>query len=213
MTRSIVGSIACVLFLALLPSANLAVAQEQADQDAFYDVQGFENEIYSYKDLKFSGDYTSFDSPSGMLALGKTEAGATIVIVLSSGNFEITGPESGQEKIKTVFGAYPYKGTFKSIYMRLNPKEYEQTIGKAALTKISSDEALTKAKDIFGLKFNGSFHAGPKAMLPPLRTRVMEFETEVFGWIFNEESYWLKLRKYGPYVSIYPSNTKNPRSR
>jgi hypothetical protein len=196
----------------ILFTAAFLFAQE-AQKTGFYDVQMTKDEIYTYTNLKFKGDYTSFESPSGTLALGRTEAGVTIVIILGQGNLTIEGPESAQEKIKEVFGGYPVKSTFKSIYVRLNPKEYEESIGKMTLAKAPSDDALAKAKELFDSRFLASYHAGPRAIFPPYKTRVFDFETQDLGQITNEEGYWLKLMRISPYGKVYASNFVNPKQK
>ena len=203
-----------MMVLALFIPAALFFAQEQPEQKtSFYDVQVSKDQVFSYKNLKFTGDFASFESASGFVLLGTTEPGTTVVIVIGGGNATIDAPEAHQEKFKTVFGVLPLKMAFKSIYMRLSPKEYAETLGKTDLTKAADDDAFNKAKEIYDLKFLGSYHAGPKAMLPPYRTRVMEFDTDAFGWVYNEEGYWLKLRRVSPYASIYPANFVNPKQK
>ncbi|HYK90238.1 MAG TPA: hypothetical protein VE398_15795 [Acidobacteriota bacterium] len=197
---------------ALLLSSGLIPAQEQP-KTSFYDVQVSKEEVYKYSGLKFSGDYTSFESPSGYVALGKTEAGVTIVIVLGDGTLRIEAPEAGQEKFKTVFGNHPLRTSFKSVYMRLNPKEYDEVFSKLQLTKSPDDAVLARAKEIYDQRFLASYHAGPKAIFPPYRTRVMDFDTPDIGQIINEEGYWLILRKVSPYASVYPSRFVNPKGK
>jgi len=197
---------------ALLLSYGLVFAQEQP-KTSFYDVQISKDEIYKYTSLKFTGDYTSFESPSGYIALGQTEAGVTVVIILGEGTASIAAPEAGQEKFKTVFGNYPLKAAFKSIYMRLHPKEYDEVFGKQQLVKSPDDGALAKAKELYDQRFLTSYHAGPKAILPPYKTRVIDFDTAELGQVTNEEGYWLILRKLSPYGSVYPSRFINPTQR
>ena len=199
--------------LALLLSAGWILGQEVPQKSGFFEVEVNKDEIYSYSNLKFVGDYTNFESPSGHLALGRTEAGVTVVIILGGGTMTIEAPEAHQEKFKAVFGAYPLKTAFKTIYMRLNPKEYDETLGKLKLSKVSDEGSLAKAKELYDNKFLTSYHAGPKAILPPYKTRVMEFDTADFGQISNEEGYWITLRKLSPYGSVYPKNFINPKQK
>jgi hypothetical protein len=205
----------CQILLALLITCTAGAWAQNVDSTSlgFFDIAITKDEIYSYTNLTYQGDYTSFESPSGRIALGDTEAGVTAVIILGDGSVSINAPESGQEKYKTVFGIYPIKTAFKSIYMRLNPKEYDLVFGKLDLKKVSDEGAFTKAKAIFDDRFLGSFHAGSKAIIPQYKTRYMEFETPEFGAIMNEEGYWLKLRRMSPYGSIYPANFVNPKQR
>jgi hypothetical protein len=205
---------AATLCVFLFPAA-LARAQEQteAQKPGFFDVQLTVNDIYSYKALSFAGDFTSIESPSGFVALGRTDAGVTVAVVIGACTVKIEVLEQFQEKAKTVFGAYPVQLAASSVYFRLSPKEYEEKFAKNALTKDPNEEALAKAKAIYDTKFLGSYHAGPKAMLPPDRTRVMDFDTDAFGQIYYEEGYWLKLRRMSPYASIYPSNFVNPKQK
>ncbi len=196
---------------ALLLCSTILPAQETKTN--FFDVQVSKDEIYKYVDLRFTGDYTTFESPSGFVALGKTEGGVTIVIIVGDGTMNIEAPEAGREKFKTIFGSYPLKTTFKSVYMRLNPKEFEETFGKMQLSKSPDEGVLTKAKELYDLKFLASYHAGPKAIFPPYKTRVLEVETTDHGQITNEEGYWLILRRLSPYGSVYPSRFVNPKQR
>ncbi len=198
--------------VALFLSSSLLLAQETPKSN-FYDVQISKDEIYKFSNLKFSGDYTSFESPSGYLALGTTEAGVTVVILLGDGTVKIESPEAVQEKLKTVFGGYPLRTTFRSVYMRLNPKEYDEIFGKLQLTKSPDDGVLAKAKEIYDQRFLASYHAGPKAIFPPYKTRVLDFETADMGQITNEEGYWLILRRVSPYASIYPARFINPKQK
>ena len=154
------------LVLALLLRASGAAAQEPAQEKKFFEAKITKDEIYGYKDLKFTGDFTSFQSPAGNLALGRAEVGVTVVIVLGDGTLSVEAPEAVQEKFKAVFGMYPLKTKFTSLYMRLHPKEYEEFFGALALVKAPDEAALKKAQELYDQKFLGSFHAGPLAILP-----------------------------------------------
>jgi hypothetical protein len=199
--------------LTLLLIAAGIQAQEAGQKTSFYDVQLTKDEIYKYSGLKFVGDYATLESPSGLLALGKTEAGVTIVIVLGGGTVTIEAPEAVRDKFKTVFNNYPLKTSFTTLYMRLNPKEYDETFGKLQLTKAPDDAALAKAKELYDLKFLASYHAGPRAIFPPYKTRVMEFDIPDIGQVSNEEGYWVTLRRLSPYGSVYPSRFINPKQK
>ncbi len=200
------------LVIALLIPAAPLIAQGTGQQTGFYDVQITKEEIYTYSNLKFAGDYSSIQSPTGSLALGKTDAGVTIVILIGAGDVTIQSPDTVQEKFNTVFGAYPLKTSFKSLYMRLNPKEYDETLGKLNLVKAPNDDVLAKAKELYDLKFLASYHAGPRAIFPPYKTRVFDFDTDL-GQITYEEGYWLRLIRVAPYGKVYPSNFVNPKQK
>jgi hypothetical protein len=92
--------------LVFMFSLGLLLAQEPQPAQ-FFDVQVSKDEIYSYTNLKFSGDFTKFESSKGFVALGRTTAGVTILMVLGEGTANIEAPEAVQEKFKTVFGTYP----------------------------------------------------------------------------------------------------------
>lgn len=191
----------------------LLLAQEVAQEKKFFQVQITKDEIYTYKDLKFTGDYISFESPSGTLALGRTDVGVTIMMLLSHGSLTIEAPEAVQEKFKTVFGGYPLKAKFQTLYMRLNPKEYNEVFGQLSMTKSADEAALAKAKELYDQKFLGSYHAGPMAILPQYKTRFMDFDVVELGQLVNEEGYWLALRRVAPYARIYPANFVNPKQK
>jgi hypothetical protein len=201
------------VWLALLLAVPWAPAQEPPQEKKFFDVKIVKDEIYTYKDLNFAGDFTSFESPAGNIALGRTEAGVTLVIVLGDGSLSIEAPEAAQPKFKEVFGAHPLRAKFTSLYMRLHPKEFEESFGKLSLTKSADEAALKKAQEIYDRKFLSSYHAGPQAILPPPRTRVMDFETVELGQIFNEEGYWLTLRRVSPYGTVYARSFVNPKQK
>jgi len=202
------------IVITLLITCSFLPAQETSQQQpGFYDVQMTKEEVYTYTNIKFTGDYSSFESPSGSLVLGKTEAGVTVVVILGAGTLSIEAPEAAREKFNTVFGAYPLKTSFKTLYMRLNPKEYDETFGKMSLTKAPNDEALAKAKELYDTKFLASYHAGPRAIFPPYKTKVYEYDTADLGQISYEEGYWLRLIRLSPYGKIYPANFVNPKQK
>jgi len=200
-----------VAFLHFRPVA--ADPQGSPQEKSFFDVALSQDEVYSYTDIKFAGDYTSFESPAGTLALGRTEAGVTVLILLGGGTVRIETPEQFQDKLKSTFGAHPVSAAFNTLYMRLNPKEYEEAFGKMQLSKSADEQALAAAKAIFDERFLTSYHAGPKAIFPPYKTRVMDFDTRDFGLVTTEEGYWITLRRLMPYTSIYPSQFVNPKQK
>ena len=190
----------------------VGLAQDAPAQANFYEVQLVKEEVYKYEPEN-RGDYTSLQSPSGLMVLGKTEAGVTVVVLIGDGEVSIEAPEPVREKFKTVFGQYPLKTAFTTVYMRLSPKEYDEIFGKMSLTRAPDDAALAKAKELYDLKFLASYHAGPKAILPPYKTRVFEFDTAEMGQISNEEGYWITLRRLSPYGSVYPARFVNPKQK
>jgi hypothetical protein len=198
--------------LALLLSLGRLGAQDPKSAP-FYDVQVSQSDIYSYTNLKFSGDFAKFESPKGFAILGRTEAGITIVMIVGAGVAEIEVPEAVQEKFKTVFGGHPLKTAFKMIYMRLHPKEYEETFANQLKIKAADEAAFAAAKQLYEERFLNSYHAGPRAMLPPYKTRVLEIHTADHGLVGTEEGYWLTLRKYSPYGSVYPRDFVNPKQK
>jgi hypothetical protein len=197
------------LALALAP----VFAQETPQEKKFFEVKITKDEVYSYNGIKFAGDYTSWESPSGQLALGRTEGGVTILVVLGGGTLQIEAPEATQEKFKEVFGSYPFKAKFNTLYMRIHPKEIEEIFDPSKWAKSNDEAAFTKSKALVDEKFLGSYHAGPLAIFPPYKTRFMDFDTPDHGQIVNEEGYWLILRRFGPYKSVYPSKFVNPKQK
>ncbi len=206
-TQLLVASLLALLLPAILPS------QETAQEQKFFEVEIKADEIYSYKQLKFTGDYTSFESPAGYLALGRTEKGVTILIVLGGGTVTITSPDEMQENFAKVFPAHPFKTAFQTLYMRLHPQDFENAFAEFPLTKAPNEEALAKAKLLFEERFRTSYHAGHRAMFPPVKTRVMDFQTAAMGLITTEEGYWLTLRRLSPWASAYPKGFVNPKQR
>ena len=198
--------------LVMLLSAGLVVAQDPKPVQ-FYDVQVSKDEIYNYSNLKFVGDYAAFESPKGFAALGRTEAGVTVLIILGEGTIGIEAPEAAQAKFKTVFGSHPLRTTFKSLYMRLHPKEFDEIFSKQLQNKAADEGALAAAKQLFDERFIASWHAGNRALLPPYKTHVIELNTAEHGLVGTEEGYWLTLRKYSPYGSVYPRDFVNPKQK
>ncbi len=192
---------------------TLLLPADQQPAGKFYDIEVSKNEIYSYENLKYTGDYASFESAKGFLALGRTADGVTILMVLGEGSATIEAPEEAQEKFKEVFGAHPLSTAFKTLYMRMNPKEYEEAFGGQSIVKAENTGAFTAAKKLFDDSFMRSYHAGEKAIFPSYRTRVLEFVTSDFGLVAMEEGYWLTLRRYSPYGSVYPRDFINPKRK
>jgi hypothetical protein len=202
-----------LLALVFLLGAVSSRAQDPPQEKKFFKVQISQDEIYSYNNLKFKGDFTTVESASGLLAIGRTEAGVTLLVVLGAGDLTIEAPDDVHEKFKTLFKTYPLKTKFTTLYMRLHPKEFDETLGKLSLTKTADEAAFTKAKSVYDQKFLGSYHAGPDAIFPPYKTRFMDFETADFGQIVTEEGYWLILRRYAPYGSVYTAKYVNPKQK
>ncbi len=168
-----------VLFVGLALALAVVVAQETPQEKKFFEVKITKDEIYSYNGIKFAGDYTSWESPSGQLALGRTEGGVTILVILG----------------------------------RINPKEFEEIFDHSKWEKPNDEAAFTKSKALVDEKFLGSYHAGPLAIFPPYKTRFMDFDTPDLGQIVNEEGYWLILRRFAPYKSVYPPKFVNPKQK
>jgi hypothetical protein len=203
----------CVALIAAFLGAIPLSAQEEAQKAGFYEVSLSADEVYKYSNLKFAGDYTSWESPSGLLVLGKTEAGVTVLIVLGAGTVTIQAPEQAREKFTAAFGAYPVNTAFTTLYMRLHPQEFQEVFGKQSMTKSPDEAALAKAKEIYDQRFLTSYHAGPRAILPPVKTRVMDFDTPQFGQITNEEGYWISLNRITPFTKVYASRFVNPKQK
>ncbi len=203
----------CTALVAVFFGTILLSAQDEAQKAGFYDVSLNKDEIYKYSALKFVGDYTSWESASGLVALGKTEAGVTLLIVIGEGTVTIQAPEQVREKFTAAFGGYPLKTAFTTLYMRLHPQEFQEVFGKQTLTKNPDDAALAKAKEIYDQRFLTSYHAGPRAILPPVKTRVMDFDTPQFGQVTNEEGYWVSLNRITPFAKIYPARFVNPKQK
>ena len=202
-----------VLFVGLALALAVVMAQETPQEKKFFEVKITKDEIYSYNGIKFAGDYTSWESPSGQLALGRTEGGVTILVILGAGTFKIEAPEAAQEKFKEVFGTYPLKTKFNTLYMRINPKEFEEIFDHSKWEKPNDEAAFTKSKALVDEKFLGSYHAGPLAIFPAYKTRFMDFDTPDLGQIVNEEGYWIILRRFAPYKSVYPPKFVNPKQK
>ncbi len=196
----------------ILFSSALLSAQDSKEAQ-FYDIRISKDEIYAYSNLKFAGDYARFESARGFAALGRTNAGVTVLVIVGDGTMSIEAPDAVQEKFKTAFGTHPLKVAFKSLYMRIHPKEFDEVFGKQIQNKAADENSFTVAQALFDERFAGSWHAGSQAMLPPYKTRVIEITTPEHGRIATEEGYWLTLRKYTPYSSVYPRDFINPKQK
>jgi len=205
----------CLLFgsvvLLLVTSVIESSAQAQEPGSAFYDVSITGDEIYSYNALRFKGDFLLLESSAGKLALGRTTAGVTVVIILDPGTLHLEAPEAVQAQFRSVFGSYPLDAPFNTVYLRLNPKEFDATLGKLELTRVPDDAALKKAQEIFDQRFAMSYHAGPKAILPQQRTRVADIDLAGIGMVCLEEGYWLRVNKMSPFGRVYPRDFVNPK--
>lgn len=197
--------------LLMLPQTVDSRVQTPSPSAAFYDVAITGDEIYSYSGLKWKGDFCSIESAEGRLALGRTTAGVTVVILLSPGAIHLEAPEGAQEKFKEVFGGHPLDAQFNTLFMRLHPKDFDATIGKLELTRVSDAEALQRASGVFDERFPMSYHAGPKAILPPQRTRVLDVDLAEIGLVCVEEGYWLRVNRMSPFGKVYPRDFVNPK--
>lgn len=181
----------------------------QADKKTF-DVKLTADDVYSFDKLTYQGDYLQFTAANGQAALGTTEKGVTVLILSSGGEFKITAPADFEEKAKQAFETYPVAGKFTRAYIRLRPEDYEAMTKNVKLTKLQDEKLFNQAKEIYGEKFFGSYHAGDKATFPPEQSVYVDFETESFGQMIVEDGFWLRLIRITPYKSVYPRGFEKP---
>jgi 1,2-phenylacetyl-CoA epoxidase PaaB subunit len=113
--------------------------------------------------------------------------------------------------MQEAFEAAPAVIIAKQTYLRLEPGVYESMIKAATLTRATDEEILKRAKAIYDDRFNGSYHAGPLAIIPPAKTFFADIESEKYGHVIFEEGDFLRLVRVTPYKSVYPSYFVNPK--
>ncbi|MBI4483263.1 MAG: hypothetical protein HY652_10265 [Acidobacteria bacterium] len=198
----------CLVALLFSLSGVQAGTQEETETK-FYPVQL--GPVQSFTALKFKGDYAELDFPSGHVVTGNTPAGVTVVMLFGPGKLSLGVPPKFEAKVREAFGMYPVNAALKSAYLRLAPKEYAALVQGVTLQQANNAEIAKLAKEMYDLKFYGSFHAGALAILPPEDTRYIDAETKELGQVILEEGYFLKLTRIVPYVAIFPPGFENPK--
>lgn len=203
--------VVCLLVFGTVCKLHTATLQQT--EKKFYAVTMGPDDVYAFDTLNFYGDFIQFHVSGGQLVFGKTEVGVTVIIIFGSGEFKLTAPAELQAKMREAFGNYPAIGKFKMIYMRIYPKDYDAMFKKVSLKKIQDEAVFNKAKEVFGSKFYGSYHAGDLAMFPPEKSRFMDFDTDDLGQVIVEDGFWLRASRTQPYKSVYPRNFENPKRK
>jgi hypothetical protein len=201
------------LVFGMVGALQVFALQKDEKGKKFYAVTLSPDEVYAFDALDFSGDFVEFHALGGQLVVGKTEVGPTVVMIFAPGEFKLTAPSEFQSKMREAFGNYPATGKFTTVYMRIHPKDYDTLFKNAALKKIQDEAVLNKAKEVYGLKFYGSYHAGDLATFPPEKSKFMDFETDDLGQVMVEDGYWLRASRTRPYRSVYPRGFENPKKK
>jgi hypothetical protein len=197
--------------LALLMTGLVVLGQEQAEKK-FFEVKLGADTSFAFDRLSYQGDCFEFNVKAGKLVAGSTEKGMTVVIILGDIELKITpAKEEFEAAFKEHLGSAPAVILAKKAYLRLNPEDYLALTKGAKLTPNADENTLKTAKTLYDEKFNGSFHAGPLAIIPPARTFFCDLDAEKIGPIIFEEGDFLRLTRVIPYKAIYPSRTINPK--
>lgn len=201
----------CILVGGL--SLNSRPLSAQDDKKA-YDVSLTADNLYSFDKIQSGGDYLELTASNGQMALGMIEGGPTVVILFGDGQFKAACVPGFEEKVQQAFSAAcPVTGKFTRAYLRLRPKDYENLIKEAKLTKLPDEKLLAKAKEVYQDKFLGSYHAGDKATLPPEKSIFVDLDTEAYGQVIIEDGFWLRLIRISPYKSVYPRGFEKPMAK
>ena len=195
--------------LLLLTSVPVALSQEQAEKK-FFEVKLGTG--MNFDKLIYQGDFFELNAKSGNLVAGNTEKGVTAVMIQGTVELKISpAKEEFSAAFKEAFESVPVIILSKRTYIRLNPADYEVLVKGATLTPNADEGILKTARLLFDEKFNGSYHAGPLAMIPPAKTFFCDLDAEKIGTVIFEEGDYLRLMRIIPYKSVYPSRLLNPK--
>jgi len=146
--------------------------------DVVYEVILDPEEIYRIEDFHYESKHLLLDLKEGILVPGMTAVGVTVVIVLGEGRYAITPPRPGElspalrnirnirRKLGDIWIDRPVSGRFSYLYMRINPKRYDELFGSSLKGKIEDMEGFARAKRIYSLLFSKSYHANEFAIIP-----------------------------------------------
>ena len=195
--------------LVLLTTVPVALSQEQAEKK-FFEVKLGTG--MTFDKLGYQGDFFELSAKAGNLVAGNTEKGVTAVMIQGAVELKISpAKEEFAAAFKEAFESVPAIILSKKAYIRLNPADYEVLIKGATLTPNTDEGILKAAKALYDEKFNGSYHAGPLAMIPPAKTFFCDLDAEKIGTVIFEEGDYLRLMRIIPYKSVYPSRLLNPK--
>lgn len=187
-----------------------ALPQDQAERK-FHEVTLSAETCFTFDKLAYAGNFFEFTARQGSMVTGTTAVGVTVVIILSDSEFTISAVKDYEAKFQEAFEAHPVTILAKQAYIRLNPADYEALTKGSKLAPAADEELFKRAKTVYDEKFNGSYHAGPLAIIPPPKTFFADLQSEKHGQVLFEEGDFLRLIRVYPYKSVYPSRYLNPK--
>ena len=176
-----------------------------------YEVQFDPDEMYAFKSFSVKCDFFHLNMHEGYLIPGKTEKGVTVLIFPNEGNLSVHAKNEFAEKVKEDFGKAKFELAIKNAYIRLNPQDYSEIIGKNELVKQRNDSIFQKALKLNKRKFEWYNHAWHLVTFPPKGLVKFNLESDDFDYIQifkvkNPSITWLvdqeKAQRKWP---IYPS--------
>ena len=166
----------------------------------------------------------SLSMPSGSAFIGRTPEGPTAIVLMGRGRMEFAPkPESERGQVRIFSGADALKTEFDSVFIRLNPSEFDERISKQSLVRRASVDGghLRRATQLFETQVSKSFVLDLSdlsnarwSLLPGGTDFVAEIITGRFGGLTyaraNSEPEDISFfdRRRHRNIAVYPSDAK-----
>jgi hypothetical protein len=162
--------------------------------------------------------------PSGYAFVGRTPEGPTALVLMGRGKMDFAPkPESERGQVRIFTGADAVKTDFDSLFIRLNPSEFDERIAKTALVRRHAVDGghLRRATQLFEAQVPKSFQldlndlsSARWSLLPSGSDFVAEISTGRFGGLTyaraNNEPEDISFfdRRRHRNIAVYPSDAK-----
>ena len=178
---------------------------------------------YSARDLKLSSEDLDLTLATGSVFAIDVDQGVTGLVLLGSGTVRFhPAPETEQGQVKIFCGATALESKFDTLYVRINPYDFESAVTTASLQPQAVDpRELRRAQELFRTESPKSFVLdlgdlsrdawsllpAPGDFLAEIHTR--RYDTLTYARSGGEaEDITLFDRKHHRNISIYPSKQR-----
>jgi hypothetical protein len=178
---------------------------------------------YAARDLKISAEDLDLTLPEGSVFVAEIDSGVTAVVLLGKGilNFH-PAPATEKGQVKIFCGSDTLETRFDTVYIRLNPADFESFFASSALQKVAVDSrAFKRAQDVFREESPKSFvidlgdlSRDPWTLLPGQGDFLAEMRTRRFDSLTyarsgtEPEDITLFDRKRHHNIALYASKVK-----
>ena len=178
---------------------------------------------YAVRDLVISAPDLKLSVPAGTAFLSKTPDGPTAMVILGRGRMEFSPkPEAERGQVRIFSGADVLSTAFDSVFLRVNPSDFDRTITAGALTaRPATASQLRRAAQVFDTYVPKSFQIDLSdlsrsrwSLVPTQNDFVAEIVTKRYGALTyaraNNEPEDISFfdRRRHRNIAVYPSDAR-----